>query len=83
MIPEYGNVKFECPHCNTVASQDWFTSNNASSTATGIVNHLYLNYRPSVNDYAQERIVKFLEVIEKDFKNNFSLLSGKTGVAIL
>lgn len=71
MIPEYGNKKFQCPHCNTVASQEWFTSNNAGSTATGIIHHLYLNYRPSIRDYAQEHIVSFLKEIDRGFQNNF------------
>lgn len=71
MIPEYGNKKFQCPHCNTVASQGWFTANNAGSTATGIIHHLYLNYRPSITDYAQEYIVNFLKEIDSRFQNNF------------
>jgi len=71
MIPEYGNKKFQCPHCNTVASQEWFTANNAGSTATGIVQHLYLNYRTSIDDYAQRQIVSFLKEIDGGFKNNF------------
>lgn len=71
MIPEYGNKKFQCPHCNTVASQEWFTANNAGNTATGIVQHLYLNYRPQIDDYAQRQIVSFLKEIDGGFKNNF------------
>jgi hypothetical protein len=71
MIPEYGNKKFQCPHCNTVASQEWFTANNAGETATNIVQHLYLNYRLSIDDYAQRQIVSFLKEIDRDFKNNF------------
>ncbi len=71
MIPEYGNKKFQCPHCNTVATQEWFTANNASNTASSILNHLYLNYRPSIDDYSQERVVKFLKEIDNSFKSNF------------
>ena len=71
MIPEYGNKKFQCPHCNTVASQEWFTANNAGRTATGIIHHLYLNYRPSISDYAQEYIASFLKEIDRGFQNNF------------
>jgi hypothetical protein len=70
MIPEYGNKKFQCPHCNTVASQEWFTANNAGDTATSIVHHLYLNYRPSIQDYAQTQIVSFLKEIDRSFKDN-------------
>lgn len=71
MIPEYGNKKFQCPHCNTVASQEWFTANNAGSTARGIIHHLYLNYRPSIRDYAQEYIASFLKEIDRGFQNDF------------
>lgn len=72
MILEYGNKKFQCPHCNTVASQDWFTANNSGSTATGIIKYLYLNYRTSIRDYAQEHIVTFLERIDDEFQKKFS-----------
>jgi len=71
MIPEYGNKKFECPHCNTVASQEWFTANNAGDTATNIVQHLYLNYRTSIHDHTQRQIVSFLKEINSGFKKNF------------
>jgi len=71
MIPEYGSKKFQCPHCNTVASQQWFTANNAGDTATGIIQHLYLNYRPSIDDWSQNHIVSFLKEIDRSFKNNF------------
>ncbi|HCC80822.1 MULTISPECIES: DUF4145 domain-containing protein [unclassified Methylophaga] len=71
MIPEYGSKKYQCPHCNTVATQEWFTANNASTTATGILSHLYLNYRSSIDDYTQERIVRFLQEIDNNFKRSF------------
>ena len=71
MIPEYGNKKFQCPHCNTVATQEWFTANNASNAATSILSHLYLNYRSSIDDYSQEKIVSFLKEIDNNFKSTF------------
>tara|TARA_R110002033_G_scaffold171136_1_gene216238 strand:+ start:1391 stop:2128 length:738 start_codon:yes stop_codon:yes gene_type:complete len=71
MIPEYGSKKFQCPHCETVATQEWFTANNASSTATKIINHLYLNYRAKIDDYSQGKISRFLEEIENPFSRNF------------
>jgi len=67
MIPEHGNKKFQCPHCNTVASQEWFTANNAGEIAKNIVQNLYLNYRPSIDDYAQRQIVSFLKVVDGEF----------------
>ncbi len=71
MLPKHGNKKFQCPHCNTVASQEWFTANNAGSTVLTIVQHLYLNYRPSITDYVQENIANFLEKINGEFQKNF------------
>jgi len=71
MIPEYGSKKFQCPHCNTVASQEWFTANNAGDTATSIVQDLYLNYRRQIDDYTQGQIVKFLKEIDSRFKSIF------------
>lgn len=71
MIPEYGSKKFQCPHCDTVATQEWFTAGNASNTATGIINHLYLNYRASIDHFSQESIARFLQQVENDFKRNF------------
>lgn len=71
MIPEYWNKKFQCPHCNTVASQEWFTANNAGDTATNIVQHLYLNYRPRIDHFSQKNIVSFLSEIDDSFKKNF------------
>lgn len=71
MIPKYGDEKFQCPHCNTVASQEWFTANNAGNTATNIIQHLYLNYRSSVRDYAQEQISHFLKKINSEFQTSF------------
>ncbi|MEX1664302.1 DUF4145 domain-containing protein [Zhongshania arctica] len=74
MIPEYGSNKFQCPHCNTVATQEWFTANNASEKASGILSHLYLNYRSTIPDYSQDNIVKFLKNIDHNFKSNFNRL---------
>ncbi|SFV89001.1 hypothetical protein MNB_SUP05-SYMBIONT-5-81 [hydrothermal vent metagenome] len=71
MIPEYESNKFQCPHCNTVATQKWFTADSASNIATKILKHLYLNYRSSIPDYTQNGIAEFLEEIDNNFKSNF------------
>lgn len=71
MIPEYGAKKFQCPHCNTVASQEWFTANNAGDTAIGIIQHLYLNYRPSIDEWSQQHIASFIKEINGNFKTSF------------
>jgi len=71
MIPEYGNKKFQCPHCNTVATQEWFTANSAGTTASNIISHLYFNYRSNIDSYDQEKIARFLKDIDSDLRNNF------------
>ncbi len=71
MLPEYAAKKFQCPHCNTVASQDWFTANNAGDTAIGIIQQLYLNYRPKIDVWAQQHIFSFLTDIKENFKSSF------------
>lgn len=71
MIPEYGSKKFQCPHCETVATQEWFTANNASSIATSILSDLYFNYRAGVDKYAQERVRTFVREVNSSFSNSF------------
>jgi hypothetical protein len=74
MMPEYGSKKFQCPHCKTIASQEWFDGNIAYQEASNALNHLYLNYRGSVDNYSQIAISKFLKVIDSDFKKSFFYL---------
>ncbi|SLJ85724.1 DUF4145 domain-containing protein [Psychrobacter sp. DAB_AL43B] len=71
MIPKHGNSKFQCPHCNTLAMQTWFTAYNASTTATGILHHLYLDYRSSIGDITQRNIATFLDKVNNNFQDNF------------
>lgn len=72
MIPEYGNEKFQCPHCQTVATQGWFSANSASATANYILNHIYLDYRTGIEDFYQTAIKSFLKSIERDFNRSFN-----------
>ena len=60
MIPRYKDTKFQCPNCNTIATQEWFDANEAGTTAMQIINHLYLDYRSSINVTGQQYIIKFL-----------------------
>lgn len=70
MIPNYRDNKFQCPHCNTVATQEWFDADDAGSAAINIINHLYLNYRSSIESFYQKTIVQFLNVIDNEFQKN-------------
>lgn len=67
MIPQYGKNRFQCPHCSTVATQEWFTANNASNTARGILSHLYLDYRSGISDTTQTNISRFLDSVNNNF----------------
>ncbi|MGM8886211.1 DUF4145 domain-containing protein [Psychrobacter sp. 1U2] len=68
MLPKYKDSKFQCLHCNTVATQEWFDADEAGTTAIEIINHLYLNYRSSVNVTGQEHVMKFLNRIDNNFQ---------------
>ena len=70
MIPNYRDSKFQCPHCNTVATQEWFDADDVGSTAINIINHLYLNYRSSIESFYQKSIIQFLNVIDNELQKN-------------
>ncbi|GAF54186.1 MULTISPECIES: DUF4145 domain-containing protein [Psychrobacter] len=70
MLPRYESIKFQCPHCNTVATQKWFDAHKAGSTANGIINNLYLDYRNQVRDYTQEAILVFLRGIKNPLQSS-------------
>lgn len=79
---KYGEKKFQCPHCDTVATQEWFNAAEASNTAVDIINHLYLNYRSSTDDIGQRRITHFLSVIDEDLqKSIYQTIPKKLSVA--
>lgn len=71
MTPKYGEKKFRCPQCDTVATQNWFNEQIASDVVTTILQHIYLNYRQGIQDYAQKYIAEFLETANYDFKEVF------------
>lgn len=70
MLPKHGSSKFQCPHCNTVATQKWFDANEVGSTAIEIINHLYLNYRSSIESFYQKCIIQFLNVVDNNFQKS-------------
>lgn len=72
MQPEYGNSKFKCPHCQTVATQRWYGAGSASEVANNILKHIYMDYRTGIQDFYQTEIKSFLNAVERDFKRNFS-----------
>lgn len=82
MIPKYRDSKFQCPHCNTVATQEWFNANEAGITAMQIIDHLYLNYRSNISVTAQEYIIRFLNSVENNFQDRlYQFVPKKFSVA--
>jgi len=69
MIPKYRESKFQCPHCKTFATQEWFNANEAGITAMQIIDHLYLNYRSNISVTAQEYIMRFLSSVDNNFQD--------------
>lgn len=72
MIPEFGKSKFQCPHCNTLATQEWFNSYNTSNTVTKIFNHIFSDYRQGVDSYVQKYISNFLKDTNRNFQQFFT-----------
>jgi len=70
MAPKYRDSKFHCPHCNTIATQEWFDADDVGSTTINIINHLYLNYRSSIESFYQKPIIQFLNVIDNELQKN-------------
>ena len=69
MIPNFKDNKFQCPHCNTFATQEWFDADEAGTTAIEIINYLYLNYRSRISANSQQVINEFLKNIDSNFQN--------------
>lgn len=82
MLPEHGSKKFKCPHCHTIATQEWSNAFKISMTSTNILDNIYLDYRSQVQDYAQEEIARFISKSQKVFRDNiYSLLPKDFSVA--
>lgn len=64
--------KFQCPHCHVVAQQRWFNSYQFSSVIFNIYNHIFLEYRINIRDYAQEYIKNFLNTAKTKFPNEIN-----------
>ena len=69
---KYGNKKFMCLHCNTVAKQDWFKSTDLGLRIVKSYDDLYLSYRERIDTYDQKPIREFLNTskieVTKAFK---------------
>ncbi len=64
---KYREKMFQCPHCNVVAQQQWFSNYELSKIIFNIYNHIYLDYRVNIRDFYQEAISKFLALAKREF----------------
>lgn len=70
MIPEYYKDKFKCPHCETVATQTWFTIHSANESIMSLLSHVYLDYRSQIEDFYQKKIVQYLTEVQSQLPQN-------------
>ena len=65
--PEYESKRFKCPHCSTLAQQEWFISSEANAIIRSVYHHIYLDYRSQIQDYQQKAIKAYLNLVDKEF----------------
>jgi Domain of unknown function (DUF4145) len=65
--PKFGSAKFTCPHCQTLAQQNWFDAESASDAVIKVIRHIFYDYRTGIQDYQQKAIAAFIEIIGKSF----------------
>ncbi len=79
---KYSSNKFKCPHCNTLARQEWVNSNLLGDNIVELYEHLYLNYREKLQSYEQKYIRGFLNSSASTLKQNFNFfLPSKLSVS--
>jgi hypothetical protein len=79
--PVFAKNKFICPHCSTLAKQDWFENNDLSNIINNIYEQNFLSYRRNIQSYEEKAIEPFLnlmktrfqEQINSYFPSNFSI----------
>lgn len=68
---EYLNEKFICPHCKTLAKQEWINSALTTEIIPKIYRHYFLDYRQEIQNYEEEAIGKFLKKMKEIFPREF------------
>ena len=71
MVPEFESNKFQCPHCQILATQSWFDADSAGSISMLIINDIYLNHRSDIDSFIQKYIVQFLNRADNNFQKRF------------
>ena len=65
-MPQYNLEKYKCPHCSTIAKQDWFSGYNVNKAISEIYNQEFLDYREKVESYTASVIKEFLEKVQNN-----------------
>ncbi len=71
--PEIYKEQFVCPYCEVFAKQDWTNTQEIVETIKYLINHIYLDYRGEVGDYAQQEIKKFNTHVFQKLPRNLSV----------
>jgi hypothetical protein len=80
--PKRWSNTFQCPHCRTVAKQDWFQNHMLSERIVSIYKHNFFDYRSRIEDYKQDAIRQFLTDIEPLFPTQINyMLPDKLSIA--
>jgi len=61
---EHNNKKFQCPHCQVVAQQEWSNISKYKEITRKIYTHNFLEYRKNIDGYDHACIQKFLKFME-------------------
>ncbi len=63
--PKFGSEKFQCPHCQVVSQQQWFSVYHASAVANSLLKNAFYEYRKCIsNSYIQEVVERFIVEVE-------------------
>jgi len=81
--PKYMENNFRCPHCNVLAQQNWFNSYQLNNIIFSIYDHIFLDYRTRIRDYAQEHIKQFLQTAKSSFPREInSFIPSNLAIAV-
>ncbi|MCB4758076.1 MAG: DUF4145 domain-containing protein [Sulfurovum sp.] len=62
--PKHKSDHFQCPHCQVSSQQTWFDIDSASDAANNILKHVFYDYRVKIQDYEQQAIQSFIQLVD-------------------
>lgn len=72
--PKFLSNKFTCPHCGSIAKQDWRDYKTLTSVANKIYSHAFYDYRKNIQDYQQNAIENFLNHVNKNLESMLQIV---------